>query len=114
MRKRINVSATLVTNSGKSRTITESNGFGNSGLKRLEMTYSEFKSKGIQIPSNYGKSCYNSFMSILKAMYPKDWEQRLEEASKALEAQANKHKKRVVGSGTRMVRKGYTTQVVKA
>lgn len=114
MRKRIKVSATLVTNSGKSRTITESSDFGNSGLRRHRVDYSDFKAKGIQIPMNYGKSCYNSFMSVLKAMYPKDWEQRLEQASKELETQHNKFRRRVIGNGTRVVRKGYTTQVVKS
>lgn len=114
MRKRIKVSATLITNSGKSRTITESSDFGYSGLKRHRLDYNEFKSRGIQIPMNYGKASYNSLLAVLKAMYPKDWEQRLEEASQAVDKEFNKGKRRIVGTGTRMVRRGYTTQVVRA
>ncbi len=104
MRNRIKVSGTLVTSSGKSSTIVD-----HSPIKDTKRIGQGKVTR--QLPKNVGQSTYSSFMILLKIMHPKDWAKRLEDASNEIDKEFSKGKGRVIGTGTRVVRKGYTTQV---
>ena len=101
MRKRITIKGIMVSSSGDTDSILSHS-----------PTIRHHKKK-VVIPQNYGNATYNTFLGILKGLHPKDWEKRLNEASIEIDKAFNKGCVRVIGSATRTVRKGYTTQVLR-